>query len=441
VNLAVVLAALNTVQATGWTVNRPVYEAMRQEYGPPTLARVALLRVAERFLDDVFYFPHSLDWRGRLYPVPDVNIVSGGDAERGLFTFAVGKPIASQAAADWLAVHGANVYGVKGSLRERVQWIKDHEAKILARDCSGADEPWQFLAFCHEWAGYLRDGLSFVSSLPVGMDATCSVYQHLGALLRDEQIGSLVNLTPAEKPQDIYRTVGDAVGVSRKVVKAPVMTMVYGSARSTRHEQIRERLPDLQWKAIDTLVAQVDAALKTLTPRAFALLKWFRAVARATTKVSLPVLWTTPAGLPVSLREPEQESKVVTVVRHGVPLRSRFLQDVVPFKLDAAAQVSGLAPSFVHSLDASHLMLTVNAARKLGVTSFAMVHDCYGTVAADAPVLAEVLREQFVKMYEQHDPLRDLRDGLVALGVEVPALPERGTLDVSLVRKSDYFFS
>ena len=115
-----------------------------------------------------------------------------------MLTFAQGKAITTEAAADWLAIHGANVYGIKGTLRERVQWVQEHQAMILARDYSGAEEPWQFLAFCHEWADYKHEGFGYVSSLPVGMDATCSVYQHIAALLRDPDIGRLVNLTPAE---------------------------------------------------------------------------------------------------------------------------------------------------------------------------------------------------------------------------------------------------
>ena len=88
-------------------------------------------------------------------------------------------------------------------------------------------------------------------------------------------------------------------------------------------------------------------------------------------------------------------------------------------------------------------MLTVNAAQARGVVSFAMVHDCYGTVAADAATLAETLRETFITMYEGHEPLTDLRDRLLGVrpDLTVPEPPKPGTLDVSAVWRSDYFFS
>ena len=63
--------------------------------------------------------------------------------------------------------------------------------------------------------------------------------------LRDPDIGRLVNLTPAEVPQDVYRDVAEVVGVERKVVKQPVMTMPYGSSRRTWHKQVAERRPML----------------------------------------------------------------------------------------------------------------------------------------------------------------------------------------------------
>src|SRR5207244_223297 len=62
--------------------------------------------------------------------------------------------------------------------------------------------------------------------------------------------------------------------------------------------------------------------------------------------------------------------------------------------------VSAITACFVHSQAAAHLMMSANAARAAGVFSFHMVHDNYGTTAADAPMLARVLRRAFVDMYD-----------------------------------------
>jgi DNA-directed RNA polymerase, mitochondrial len=72
-----------------------------------------------------------------------------------------------------------------------------------------------------------------------------------------------------------------------------------------------------------------------------------------------------------------------------------------------------------------------------------MIHDSYGTLAADAPVLARTLRESFVRMYEHHDPLRELRNDIRTKWPEIdlPELPPKGTLDISAVLHSPYFFA
>jgi DNA-directed RNA polymerase len=59
------------------------------------------------------------------------------------------------------------------------------------------------------------------------------------------------------------------------------------------------------------------------------------------------------------------------------------------------------------------------------------------------PQLSEILREQFVSMYEEHDVLDELRTHAIkTLGTEdVPLPPSKGNLDIRNVLKSDYFFA
>ena len=46
-----------------------------------------------QFLDDVFYLPHNLDFRGRAYPLPPHLNHMGNDLSRGLMLFASAKPL------------------------------------------------------------------------------------------------------------------------------------------------------------------------------------------------------------------------------------------------------------------------------------------------------------------------------------------------------------
>src|SRR5690606_23818318 len=52
--------------------------------------------------------------------------------------------------------------------------------------------------------------------------------------------------------------------------------------------------------------------------------------------------------------------------------------------VDRQRHRNGIAPNFIHSMDASHMQLTALAAKKAGIDSLAMIHDDFGTHAADA---------------------------------------------------------
>lgn len=66
-----------------------------------------------------------------------------------------------------------------------------------------------------------------------------------------------------------------------------------------------------------------------------------------------------------------------------------------------------------------------------------MIHDSYGVHARYAEVLAATLREEFVRLYEEHDPVGALCEKYPVLGDP----PSKGSLDLREVLKSDYFFS
>ena len=181
------------------------------------LTFVEQLTIARRFAtEEAIYFVYTVDWRGRVYPVQRYLHPQTDKIGKALLRFADGKALGSTGAR-WLAIHGANVFGEdKLPLDERVRWVTDNQTAILesaqnpvdgSRFWTAADKPFQFLAFCFEWAGYIAEGESFVSHLPIAVDASCSGLQHFSAILKDEIGGAYVNLTPQSKPNDVYAAV------------------------------------------------------------------------------------------------------------------------------------------------------------------------------------------------------------------------------------------
>lgn len=469
---------------------------------------LSLARRYEKFRK--IFFPYQLDFRGRIYAVPHLN-PQGSDYQKALLRFANGKPLGEEGW-KWLAIHGANVAGFdKASLEDRVNWVFDNEEEILAiaadpyshRGWCGTignveiDKPWQFLAFCFEWAGYCEHGETFVSKLPVAMDGSCSGIQHFSAMLRDQIGGSAVNLVPAELPQDVYQRVADKVieqalgdaengtedelkhtedgrpyvkegtktiakqwlqfGITRKVTKRSVMTLAYGSKEYGFKEQLMEDIirPAKQsgkdfpfqgdgYQAAQYMAKAIWVAVNQVLVKAGEAMKWLQHSASLAASEELPVRWTTPVGFPVMQAYIDVERRKVKTAINGklVYLTMYEKKD----GLDRRKQSQGIAPNFVHSCDAAHMMLTVVRAKQDGIHNFAMIHDSFGTTAGDVEQLFHTVREAFVEMYEEVPVLESFRDEIYQQLSEknrekLEPLPSRGTLEIDGVKTSRYCFA
>jgi len=446
--------------------------------------------MAERMRnDEAIYFPHTLDFRGRAYPKPACLTPQGADYSKALLHIANGKPLGDYEALRWLAIHGANTFGEdKISLEDRVQWTFDHEEEILwcAEDpikfdwWHQADKPFNFLAFCFEWQSYKKHGLNHVSHLPIAQDGTCNGLQHFSAMLRDSVGGAAVNLVPSDKPRDIYGTVAEktiellrmpqedeqhrfwaeawlAFGIDRKITKRPVMVLPYGGSFRSCVDYIglavREKIQegkatdpfgsDLP-KAIGFLAKKVWEAIGHVVVAARQAMSWLQKVARIAAKHDITMQWTTPSGFTVSQRYVKQDKRRVRTQLFGETTYLSLSEQTD--ELAEHKQALAVSPNFVHSLDAAVMMRTIERAVEEGITDFAMIHDSYGTLAADTPKLANLIREEFVRMYEEHNVLEEFREDILALLPEearaaIPPVPAKGSLILRDVLRSDFFFS
>ena len=427
-----------------------------------------------------FYYPYRLDFRGRAYAVSTDLQPQGADHSKGLLMFAEGKPLDARGRW-WLGIHGANLFGEdKISLEARAQWAEEYHSRACEiaedpyhnLDWTEADDPWQFLGWCFEWAEVHKEG--FVSHLPVGLDGSCNGLQHFSALLRDEVGGAATNLVPAPVPADIYKEVakraeeilseveGDdpnfwmaqswlVFGIDRKITKRSVMTLPYGvtyrshmwyveAACSEKIGNSKNPFGDHYMKAVGYLSTAIWQAISDVVIKGREVMAWLQEVARTVSKHNLPIHWTTPSGFVV-----RQEYKKAT---HRT-IKTRFQGGLVYLplyketdKIDGKKQASAIAPNFVHSLDASALMYTLQAAKLQDVNSFSMVHDSFATHAADTEILANTIRASFVTMYECFDVLNNFREEVQAqCPEELPPMPECGNLDIRQVLQSDYFFA
>lgn len=491
------------------------------------------LEIAQQFKGRPFYLPHSVDFRGRAYPIPPHLSHTGSDLARGLMQFAEARPLGSRGLF-WLRVHAANMWGVdKVSLAEREAWSLAHRQEM--RDAiqtnwwRSADAPWQFLAACIELTriedlqtqGQAVEQIE--SRLPVQQDGSCNGLQHYAALGRDPAGAASVNLSPHSKPQDVYAEVANLVSaavdrdaamgmplavqlqgkITRKLVKQPVMTNVYGVTVFGARQQVEERLKEMQIvtpeqlkDARSYLTLHIFASLSKLFVNAKRIQDWLNQAAeeicrsmpvsealKCRYKEGLlaselgnyrrpnyggdedmdgrypqsPVTWTTPLGFRVV--QPYFKSNVIQL---RTSLQS--LSIINPTSLDPVdlnKQVAGFPPNFIHSLDATHMFMTALSCHSQGIT-FASVHDCFWTHPSTVDSMNTIIRDCFIQMHgmplleKLYSEMLDRYAGhVVPIAIEgedgkkraawrplcIPPVPPRGDFDIEQVRQSVYFFS
>lgn len=193
------------------------------------------LKQAERLqeVDAPFYLPHNMDFRGRVYCVPDFN-PQQVDYIRAMFYFHNKKPVSSSPYGEaYLKLQLANTYGLtKEGYDTRETWVEENEADIIQAGTefrntfdfwSKAKEPMQFLAACREWHLYRQDPDNFESGLPIGQDATQSGIQIFAAAALDAEDGEKVNLRCFDKNGNLVQRPFDMYAVclveAKKLIK------------------------------------------------------------------------------------------------------------------------------------------------------------------------------------------------------------------------------
>ncbi|RKF83818.1 DNA-directed RNA polymerase, mitochondrial [Golovinomyces cichoracearum] len=238
--------------------------------------------------------------------------------------------------------------------------------------------------------------------------------------------------------------------ITRKTVKQTVMTNVYGVTFIGASAQVRKQLananPDLsssesanRQNASAYVARNIFSALSTMFRGAHDIQHWLgKCAARITTSISLQqilklesewenicnsisdeskpisgtrkmgrplnldemtifrsgVVWTSPLGMPVVQPYRTAKGKMVRTSMQNLNLSEPQHNSPV----NKRKQLQGFPPNFIHSLDASHMILSAIGCDKLGL-SFAAVHDSFWTHACNVDTMNNVLREKFIEIH------------------------------------------
>jgi DNA-directed RNA polymerase len=388
--------------------------------------------------------------------------------------------------------------------------LRDYVKRPLYRtEWTQADSPFLFLAGCRELVQAIDTGASYVTHMPTSWDGACNGLQHLCLMTRDPQ-GRLVNLTDNASPLDIYNVIAElakklieadygnmelfgkadekkperktvatfdklarmsvAFGVDRKLVKRNVMTFSYASKEFGMSQQhFEDTMAPLELKLLKKeitnhpfgddedewrlasryLAKRVLTAIKEVVKLPAAAMEFMQKLAQILAHEGKPVRWVTPAGVTCINRYHESTTQRVELFCYDKGVKRRTELTIAtglekPIAKEKAA--AGIAANFTHSMDASHLLLSVGAAADEGITDIATVHDSFGCLACDAPRFLTIIRETLMRMYADHDILSELlesarADLTPASQEKLPQLPEKGTLELKELLNAKYAFA
>ena len=235
--------------------------------------------------------------------------------------------------------------------------------------------------------------------------------------------------------------------ITRKVVKQTVMTNVYGvtfaGAKKQVCKQIDAAYPNIEEESgfpailLSSYIAHhIFKAMSTMFRGAHEIQTWLgevggrvcnalmpeqlerianneteakdsksKAKAKKTAKSKLDelssqfkntIVWTTPLRMPVAQPYRKSVTRVIPTCIQDLSLTIPDMADPV----NRRKQLQAFPPNFIHSLDASHMMLSALQCYDEGL-AFAAVHDSFWTHASDVNSMNAILRDSFVRIHSE----------------------------------------
>lgn len=378
-------------------------------------------------------------------------------------------------------------------------WVKDP----LEHKGWAVEDTTMILAAAEEWsqATLSGDPASYISHIPIAIDGKCNGLQHLSALARDPIGAHATCLIPDEIPQDIYTLVWGKVdekvldtikqanldqipmvlpdklttenvkslskeekekrkrqqdfvsthfwrdNTSRDLVKRGAMTWGYGVTEQGIMTQLitdgflndenKKMVPNapvyaaymrdcIYWAVNNTVLSARDV------------MEWLQYVAGVASAEGKALWWTNPVGMRIHQEYLKPERKQVQTTGG---IYCFYIKNLTKRKLAVGKQKNGIAPNFVHSIDAAHMCMVVLRLKEEGITDIHAIHDSWGVHACHTTLLNRIIREEFIKIHKRN-LLEEFKCEVESqLGVELEPYPTQGTFDVSQVINSKYAFS
>lgn len=460
-----VLEAVNKLQGVAFKIAPEMVDAAydmldnQHEYKSTEEELRMYREIISMDVDAVYYFPVTMDTRGRMYYRGGLLTPQGTDFAKATFQFANGALLGKDGLKA-LYLHTANMFGMdKISINKRVAWVQHNLNAIcsivdhvdLAEKFKGANVFQALVAAkelqrAHAWVtGTSNSMMDFMSHLVCHQDGTCNGLQHMAAITKNRQTAVTVNCVASshdDSPADVYGIMADCaaaittgevhrliVKYGRDMAKNPVMITGYGAGKDTIITNTAKYLGKYNE---DVTLAQAigEAYVEAIKLNAGAVKALTEALkARVTGALNAgkeSFKWVTADGFVACTEYRDIECNRV---RAGV--FNALVPNMFPTPLDTVKTTGAMAPNFIHSIDATHLRMVVNDCDH----DLVSVHDSIGSHAATYFKTAKSIREQFVKVHE-YDALDNL-----CVNMEARTPKFRGDYNATEALESSYIFS
>ena len=412
------------------------------------------VEIAHSYKDQIIYFPHSYDSRGRIYPLPVGLTPQGSDQVKALLEYADGERL-NRDGAEWAFAYLASLYGDdKLHFPDRVQ----RGMELIDADYKEADEPYQFLSHQLEVRKIVEDPKAEFKGR-IHLDACNSGSQFTSALAGDLAGCLATNVIPTINEdgicdrQDAYLLVANKSielnkqileGVltnedrevyelllnllkenGRKICKRPVMVSNYGGTAGGRADMLYDLFREFgverkfitQHNAIKFAKIIGDSITGVLNGgKAFE--KYVQLLNNIISKKGTAVTWTTGDGFHVvHVKNKELPSKKVKLMLPNARKLTTIIKKIYSDEVAPMKMRSAISPNVVHSYDAELLRRTALRMKEEGIENSDWIHDSFGCLPNQVSDMLRITKEVFIEMMESK-PLDKLDVELRAQALE-----------------------
>lgn len=454
-------------------------------------AKLMAIQIAEEYLDETIYFPHSFDFRGRVYPIPVGLSPQGSDAVKALLEYDRGEVLTDVGEA-WAWSYLCSLWGDdKIPFEDRIVRGKE----LMEADYKEADEPYQFLAHQIELTKFLADP-NYEFKGRVHLDACNSGSQFTSAITGDKAGCIATNVIPtinedgSHTRQDAYILVADKaleltrktekketdfstkkvlkffegllIEKGRKICKTPVMVSNYGGTTGGRTDilwnMMRELGCERKWisrKNAALFSKLIGDSISGVLNGGKAFETYIHKMNNLIAKGGKHIWWTTSDGFHVvHIKNKELKSKQVSCLLPGARRKTTIIKKQFSDKVSVAKMKSAISPNYIHSLDAELLRRVALKMKNVGIQDSDWIHDSFGCHPNHVDVMLDITKQEFAKL-ARRAPLRvldkELRSQIkeskandrALKSIKMPHLRgfNASAGDLDIVFESNWFFS